>query len=220
MPNEIALPVRTIKACLSLVLAAGTVGLANGCASTPSNAKEKANLIDDGQSQVKTLERDFPDLRKTVDASYGYAIFPSIAKGGLVFEAASGMGAVYEQGKYVGSSHLTLVNFGLVAGGEDYTELLVFQTKQAMLNFQANQLSFNANAEAVALKAGARAYPKFSNGVAIFIKANSGFAIDASIGGQQFTFTRDADAEVRPAAAPAAPTPAPATMPAMTAPRM
>ena len=185
--------VKTPMRPLLAAAAAGLLALA-GCGSTPTTQAEKANLTDDGQSQVKALERDFPDLRQTVDASYGYAVFPSIAKGGLVFEAASGQGVVYEQGKLIGYSHLTLVNFGAVAGGEDYTELLVFQTKAAMADFEANKLSFNANAEAVALKAGARAYPKFVNGVAIFIKANSGFAVDASIGGQQFTFTREADA--------------------------
>ncbi len=204
-------------------VAAGLLAASGGCASAPANPTERSNLTDDGQSQMKSLERDFPDVKKTIETSYGHAIFPSIAKGGLVFEAASGLGVVYEQGNYVGFSHLTLVNFGVVAGGEDYTELLVFQDKGAMDAFEANKLSFNANAEAVALKAGARAYPKFVDGVAIFIKSNSGFAIDASIGGQQFTFTRDvAGATTRPAAmAPMTPvvpaTPAnplsPSTMP-------
>lgn len=36
---------------------------------------------------------------KFFDNSYGYAVFPSIAKGGLGIGAAHGKGRVYEQGK-------------------------------------------------------------------------------------------------------------------------
>jgi lipid-binding SYLF domain-containing protein len=198
-----------------------------GCGSAPATPAEKADLTDDGQTRLRGLERDNPDLKATVDNSYGYAIFPSIAKGGLVFEAASGQGVVYEQNQYIGFAHLTLVNFGAVIGGEDYTELLVFKTKDAMADFEANRLKFDATASAVALKAGARADAKFVNDVAAFTKSNSGFDIDASIGGQQFTFTRDPSvappaatppATPIPPAAPAVPPAAPPTVPPAASP--
>jgi len=44
---------------------------------------------------------------KFFDNSYGYAIFPSIAKGGLGIGAAHGKGRVYEQGKHVGDTAMT-----------------------------------------------------------------------------------------------------------------
>ena len=40
------------------------------------------------------------------DNSYGYAVFPTIGKGGLVVGGAHGNGRVYEQGKYVGDASL------------------------------------------------------------------------------------------------------------------
>jgi len=43
--------------------------------------------------------------------SYGYAVFPNIAKGGLGVGAAHGDGRVYEQGKYVGDTSMTQVSF-------------------------------------------------------------------------------------------------------------
>ena len=179
--------------CLALLLAPASAGLLTltGCGSAPTTPTEKANLADDGQTQVRILERDYPDIKSTIDASYGYCIFPSVGKGGLVIEGASGRGTVYQQGKYIGTAHLTLVNVGAVIGGEDYVELLIFKTQDAMENFKANKLQFDATAAAVALKAGASADAKFIHDVAAFKKSNSGLILDASIGGQQFTFTQD-----------------------------
>ena len=130
----------------------------------------------------------------------------------MVFEAASGLGTVYEQDKFIGFAHLTLVNFGAVIGGEDYTELLVFKTKDAIADFEANHTKFDATASAVALEAGARADAKFVNDVAVYTKSNSGFDVDASIGGQQFTFTRDLPGS------PAVPTAAPVAAPVPASP--
>jgi hypothetical protein len=36
--------------------------------------------------------------------SYGYAVFPTVGKGGLVVGAAHGTGRVYQQGRYVGDT--------------------------------------------------------------------------------------------------------------------
>ena len=44
---------------------------------------------------------------KFFDNSYGYAVFPSIAKGSLGVGAAHGKGRVYEQAKYVGDTSMT-----------------------------------------------------------------------------------------------------------------
>lgn len=192
---------------LALLLAPASAGLltVTGCSSVPATPAERANLTDESQTQLQILRRDYPDVSMLLDNSYGYAIFPSVGKGGLVIEGASGKGNVYEQGKQVGTAHMTLVNVGAVVGGEEYVELLVFKTKAAMDNFKANQLHFDATAAAVALKAGASADAKFINDVAAFKKSSKGLILDASIGGQQFTYTAsDASGSMmsQPATAP------------------
>src|SRR4051812_24379599 len=48
--------------------------------------------------------------------SYGYAVFPTIGKAGLVVGGAYGDGKVYVGGKYVGDSTLTKVSIGFQAG--------------------------------------------------------------------------------------------------------
>ncbi len=44
--------------------------------------------------------------------SYGYAVFPTIGKGGLVVGAAHGSGRVYEQGRYIGNTSMNQVSVG------------------------------------------------------------------------------------------------------------
>ena len=180
---------------LALLLAPATAGILTlaGCGSTPATPMEQANLNDEGKLKLTELEREVPNLKMTLDNSYAYAIFPAVAKGGIGVEGASGKGTVYEQGNYVGTAHLGMVNVGAVIGGETYTELLVFQTKEAFNNFKSNQLKFDATAAAVALKDGVAADAKFENGLAVFQKTTGGLLLDASIGGQQFTYTSASD---------------------------
>src|SRR5579862_8285378 len=47
---------------------------------------------------------------------YGYAVFPTIGKGGLVVGAAHGNGQVYEHLTYVGDVSMTQVSVGFQAG--------------------------------------------------------------------------------------------------------
>ncbi len=49
-------------------------------------------------------------------------------------------------------------------------------------------MSFTADANAVALEAGAAGQTNFRNGVAIFIKGQSGLMASAAIGGQNFKY--------------------------------
>ncbi len=49
-------------------------------------------------------------------SAYGYAIFPSIGKGGVVVGGAHGNGRVYEKGKYVGTTSMTQVTVGAQMG--------------------------------------------------------------------------------------------------------
>ena len=191
---------------LALLLAPAVAGVAGltGCGSAPETQTEKVNLAEEGNQSLVEMERDHPELKTTVDNSYGYAIFPNIAKGGLVIEGGSGRGDVYEQNQYIGTAHLTLGNIGATIGAETYSELLIFQTKAALESFESNSLKFDATASAVALKAGVAKVPVFSNGVAVVTKTLGGLEADASIGGQQFTFS---PAKIVPTTAPSAPNP-------------
>src|SRR5271168_2057416 len=66
------------------------------------------------------------------DSSYGYAVFPTIGKGGLVVGAAHGNGTVYQQGKYIGDTSMTQLSVGFQAGGQAYSEIIFFEDKRAL----------------------------------------------------------------------------------------
>ena len=61
--------------------------------------------------------------------SYGYAVFPTIAKAGIGIGGAYGSGRVYEQGKYVGDTSMTQATIGLQLGGQAYSQIIFFQDK-------------------------------------------------------------------------------------------
>ena len=50
--------------------------------------------------------------------SYGYAVFPTIGKGGIGIGGAYGKGRVYADGNYVGDTSMTQVTVGFQLGGE------------------------------------------------------------------------------------------------------
>src|ERR1700761_4459302 len=89
------------------------------------------------------------------DNSYGYAVFPTIGKGGLVVGGAHGTGHVYEHGKYVGNTAVTQVSVGFQAGGQAYSQIVFFQDKRAFDEFTSGQFAFDAGIGAVAITAAA-----------------------------------------------------------------
>lgn len=209
---------RAAKIAYSVLFAAVSTGMlaATGCSSAPATPAEAANLADDGKLAVTKMERQNGDLKMVVEGHYGYAVF-DVSKGGLAIGVVSGKGSVWQNGTdpanpmYLGTAGLSALKFGLIAGGSSYQELLVFQDEAALKRFTDNKLQFAASASAVALKAGASAQPKFDNGVAVYLFNEQGLEFDASIGGQQFTFT---PAHFTGTAAPTAPAAAPTTVPA------
>ena len=159
-----------------------------GCGSEPSTQVQQKQLITDSDATLKDLETAEPSLTDMVKNSAGYVVYPNVTVGALGVKVESGNGDVYQNGKYIGTSHLGAGDIGLSAGGETYSELIVFQTPEALSQFENNKLHFDAGANAVILQAGATASPKYTNGVAVVKHSKGGLLLDASIGAQQFTF--------------------------------
>jgi lipid-binding SYLF domain-containing protein len=140
--------------------------------------------------------------------SYGYAVFPTIGKGGLGIGAAHGTGHVYGQGKYVGDTSMTQLSIGLQAGGQAYSEIIFFEDQRAFDEFTSGNFSFSGNVSAVAITAGASASAgtegstagasggkkdattagQYQKGVAVFTIAKGGLMYEASVAGQKFSY--------------------------------
>ena len=139
---------------------------------------------------------------------YGYAVFPTIGKGGLVVGGAHGSGHVYEKGRVIGETSMTQVSVGFQAGGEAYSQIIFFKDKGALQQFTSGNFEFGADANAVAIKAAASASAAttgatagasgskkdattaggYYKGMAVFTIAKGGLMYEAAIAGQKFSF--------------------------------
>jgi len=141
--------------------------------------------------------------------SYGYAVFPSIGKGGLVVGAAHGDGRVFAQGKHIGDTSMTQVSVGFQAGGEAFRQIIFFENKAALDQFTTGNFEFGADVNAVAIKSGASGSVgtsgatatassgggkdagtagKYYKGMAVFTVVKGGAMVQATVGGQKFKY--------------------------------
>ncbi|MDP9173784.1 MAG: YSC84-related protein [Planctomycetota bacterium] len=176
---------KTLILCLGTMIAM----LLSACSTAPTTASDRQELNNDSQNALADFKATDPSLGQFLDSAYGYATFPDIGKGAVVVGGAYGHGQVYEHGKLVGYADITQATVGAALGGQEYSELLVFQNQQAMDNFKAGSFTFAAQASAVAANSGAASSAKFENGVAVFVKTKGGLMGEASVGGQKFNFT-------------------------------
>ena len=174
-------------ASLALVVTV-VAGLLASCATAPASREDKAALGAAATSRLQQMRTADPALNALLQKGYGYAVFPQVDKGGLGVGGAYGRGVVYERGQHVGYSNLTQGTVGVQAGGQTFSELLVFETKAALDRFKAGQFGFTADASAVVLTSGAATQANFVDGVAVVVQSLSGVMVEAAIGGQKFTY--------------------------------
>lgn len=148
-------------------------------------------LQNDAKKSLDEMLEKSPKLQSYKDNAYGYAVFPRITKAGLGIGGAAGSGVVYQNNEAIGSSKLKQASFGLQAGGQQYSEVIFFENKEAFDHFTNGNLKFDAQASAVAITAGASIDAAYKNGVAVFTYVIGGLMYEASIGGQHFTFKKE-----------------------------
>jgi lipid-binding SYLF domain-containing protein len=136
--------------------------------------------------------------------SYGYAVLPTIGKGGMGVGGAGGTGCVFAGGKHTGNVSMGQVTIGWQLGGQAYSELILFKNADTYKEFTQGNFEFGADATAVALTYGAAAGAStqgasasagdtkgkgaWKRGMAVFTVAKGGLMYEASIGGQKYNF--------------------------------
>jgi lipid-binding SYLF domain-containing protein len=142
----------------------------------------------DAEAVIAKFKEKDPDLAGVFARAAGYAVYPTVGKGGLGLGGAHGKGYVYEGGKLIGTSSLTQVTIGLQLGGQAYSEVVFLKDAAAMDNFKRGKLKLSGQATAVALTERAAADLAYRDGVAIVTMAKGGLMFEASVGGQKFSF--------------------------------
>ena len=159
------------------------------CGSTaPSTEAKQQNLEQQAQMTLRSMIQRDPSLTAVLDQSAGYAVFPEIAKGGLVAGAASGRGVLYQNGQMMGFVRLSQASIGAQVGGQTFSELVAFQDDFHVQRLKRGEFSLGANASAVVLKSGAGAAAQFRDGVAVFVVPRGGAMAELSISGQRISF--------------------------------
>jgi hypothetical protein len=147
---------------------------------------------------------------------YGYAVFPTIGKGGIGIGGAYGKGQVYQEGKVTGTTSLVKVSIGWQWGGQAFSQMIFFEDKRSYNDFTSGNFEFDASASAVAITAGvqgkagtegatagasagpatgAQAETRYRKGMVVFVHAKGGLMYELSIGGQKYSFTPVKDKE-------------------------
>ncbi|MDA3933228.1 MAG: YSC84-related protein [Gammaproteobacteria bacterium] len=160
----------------------------SACATAPGSDVKRQDLRQNAQSSLQTAKYSDSSLTPVLEAAVGYAVYPSIGKGAVGVGGAYGRGILYENGVATGYTDLSQATIGFQLGGQKYTEILVFNSQQALGRFKFGELTFSSQATAVALKSGAGANAKFKDGVAVFTMDEQGLMFEASIGGQKFNY--------------------------------
>jgi len=162
----------------------------------------------DEYSETVELFRNAGESAALFTNSYGYAVFPTIGKAGLVVGGAHGTGRVYAHGKYVGDTSMTQVSVGIQAGGQAYSQIILFQDKRAFDEFTSGDFEFDANVGAVAITAAATGTAgttgasvsasggkrdaitagKHYKGMAVFTIVKGGAMYEISVAGQKFSY--------------------------------
>lgn len=152
--------------------------------------------------------KEIASIAPLMNSAYGFAVFPKIGKGGLGIGAARGRGQVYRGGNVTGITSLTDISIGFQAGGQAYSQLVLFEDQAAYDSFTSGEFEFDAGASAIAIQASASAEAgtagtgtdaaaggeseaksaKYTKGLLVFTIAKGGLMYEASIGGQKYSF--------------------------------
>ena len=167
------------------------------------------NVAADTYSKTISVFKQSNSVQPFFKDCYGYAVFPTVGKGGIGIGGAYGKGNVYKSGKVTGTTSLTKVSIGFQLGGQAFSQIIFFQDKRSYGEFISGNFEFDASASAVAITAGAQAKAgtegataganagpatgeqaktSYHKGMAIFVHTKGGLMYEAAIGGQKFSF--------------------------------
>ena len=163
----------------------------------------------DNYSDTIQVFKKSPAVQPFFKGAYGYAVFPTVGKGGIGIGGAYGKGQVYRGGKVTGTAKLFKGTIGFQLGGQAFKEIIFLEDKRAYDDFTSGEFEFDATASAVAITAGAQAKAgtegatagssagsgtgkqartNYRKGMAVFVHTTGGLMYEAAIGGQKFSF--------------------------------
>lgn len=176
------------KFTYGLLISVVGISFLAACATAPNTLEGRSDLERDANTALKLATTSHNSFDTLIRGAPGYVVFPAVGKAAAGVGGAYGRGIVYRNGRQIGYADLSQASVGLQLGGQSYTEILVFESVQALDKFLMGNYEFNAQATAVALKSGEGANAKFEDGIAVFTMDEAGMMFEAAIGGQKFSY--------------------------------
>lgn len=154
------------------------------------NARAADDLVPRAQQTIADMQGAVPSLKGFMANAAGYAVFPSVGKGGLIIGGARGQGLLFQNGAIVGRTTLTQASIGAQAGGQTFSQIIVFEGPTSLANFKSGKFQLGADANAVAIsKSVSASVPlTYRRGLAVFTMQQSGLMVQAAVSGQKFSF--------------------------------
>ena len=175
-----------------LVLGGALLALAACASSDPSDMAAKRAEIDAGaDAALSELFSDDSAARALADQAKGVAIFPNIVKGGLGVGGETGDGVLRVGGQSVGYYNTSSASIGLQAGGQSYSQVLMFLTDEALAGFRdGSGWEAGVDGSVAVLDMGASGELDTTNiadPVVGFVFGEEGLMADATIEGSKYT---------------------------------
>ncbi|AQT69654.1 hypothetical protein STSP2_02848 [Anaerohalosphaera lusitana] len=186
---------RTFTKHLVLLVVSSMAICITGCATAPKSAESKDVLQAQAQEAIAAFKQKSPGIQRFLDESAGYAVLPKVVKGGFWLGGAYGKGIVYEGGSRIGYCDMTQATLGFTFGGEYFREIIFFRDSSDLQKFKTGEFTFSAQATAIAATSGAASKADYKDGYAVFVLADKGLMVDASIGGQKFDYLSEWQAQ-------------------------
>jgi len=162
----------------------------------------------DNYSDTVAVFKNAGTSARFFENSYAYAVFPTIGEGGFVVGGAHGDGHVYVHGHLHGNTTMSQVSVGFLAGGKAFSQVIFFEDKRALHEFESGHFQFGADASVTAITAAASAAAgttgagagasggehdavtagAYQKGMVVFTVAKGGAMFDVSVDGQKFSY--------------------------------
>ena len=157
--------------------------LAAGCSTAPK-AKNQATFVSEATTATKWFENHVPGLRRQIDNSAAYIVYPSIGQWGLLITGGQfGRGVLNRpDDSQIGWAAINTGSLGLQAGIRGFKMLVVIEDQATLNRFMQNKLSGAVGGVVVVIQEGDSARAPFESGVAVYQGASAGLMAGVNIG--------------------------------------
>jgi lipid-binding SYLF domain-containing protein len=153
---------------------------------------ETAAEIDAGVETARDMcAADIPGCETAAEKAQGMLVFPKVTKGAIGIGGSYGEGALIVDDKPAGYYSTAAASIGLQLGGETYSQIIMFTTKEALDSFRnSSGWEVGANAKVAMIDQGKAADVNSiiaDNPVVAFVFGQQGLMGDLSVEGAKIT---------------------------------